>query len=465
MVLCLFAMPIQAQAATYQKLTYELTGGEITITGCDKAVKGKLEIPAKINGYPVTAIGEGAFEKCKELTEVVVPDCVKTIADGAFYQCKKLTKATLPKELTTLGYAAFSECEKLNKVNIPSGLTEIESFVFYGCVSLTEITIPDTATKIGLSSFSSCSSLKEVRIPAAVKTLDESAFSWCTSLTDVYISDGLNSMNATSFGHCGNLTGFWVSEGNGTYYSDDRGVLFLKSHQQLFLAPGGLSGSYTVPEGTRIVGWDSFDCPKLTELNLPASVGMMPYIYGSYGFSYCNNLMAVNVAEDNASFSSENGVLYNKSKTKLLFAPRGLQGSYTIPHTVTEIQGGAFSKCQKLTKLVFTGDLPVIAQGEFGNVTAEVWYPVNRSGWTQEVRHNYGGTLTWIPYEVENAPGDFDGDGQINNNDVAYLLWYTLFPEDYPISAKADFDADGQVDNNDVAYLLWHTLFPEDYPV
>ena len=76
MVLCLFAMPIQAQAATYQKLTYELTGGEITITGCDKAVKGKLEIPAKINGYPVTAIGEGAFEKCKELTEVVVPDCV-----------------------------------------------------------------------------------------------------------------------------------------------------------------------------------------------------------------------------------------------------------------------------------------------------------------------------------------------------------------------------------------------------
>ena len=61
--------------------------------------------------------------------------------------------------------------------------------------------------------------------------------------------------------------------------------------------------------------------------------------------------------------------------------------------------------------------------------------------------------------------GDLDGDGQINNNDVAYLLWHTLFPEDYPISDPADFDGDGKVNNNDVAYLLWHTLFPEDYPL
>lgn len=66
---------------------------------------------------------------------------------------------------------------------------------------------------------------------------------------------------------------------------------------------------------------------------------------------------------------------------------------------------------------------------------------------------------------VAPAPGDFDGDDAINNNDVAYLLWHTLFPEDYSVSSNADFDGDGQVNNNDVAYLLWHTLFPEDYPI
>ena len=61
--------------------------------------------------------------------------------------------------------------------------------------------------------------------------------------------------------------------------------------------------------------------------------------------------------------------------------------------------------------------------------------------------------------------GDLDHDGDIDNNDVEYLLWYTLFPEDYPIEDFADFDHSGEVDNKDVEYLLWYTLFPEDYPL
>ena len=66
---------------------------------------------------------------------------------------------------------------------------------------------------------------------------------------------------------------------------------------------------------------------------------------------------------------------------------------------------------------------------------------------------------------VRYTPGDMDCDGVVDNRDVEYLLWYTLFPEDYPLLVEADYDANGAVDNLDVEYLLWHTLFPEDYPV
>lgn len=63
------------------------------------------------------------------------------------------------------------------------------------------------------------------------------------------------------------------------------------------------------------------------------------------------------------------------------------------------------------------------------------------------------------------ANGDLDGDGSINNKDVEYLLWHTLFPDSYPIAGFADFDGNGFVNNKDVEYLLWHTLFPDSYPL
>ena len=61
--------------------------------------------------------------------------------------------------------------------------------------------------------------------------------------------------------------------------------------------------------------------------------------------------------------------------------------------------------------------------------------------------------------------GDFTGDDKVTDADVIYLLWHTVFPEDYPIEGDADFTGDNKVTDADVIYLLWHTVFPEDYPL
>ena len=61
--------------------------------------------------------------------------------------------------------------------------------------------------------------------------------------------------------------------------------------------------------------------------------------------------------------------------------------------------------------------------------------------------------------------GDINGDGNVDNQDVEYLLWYTLFPEEYSINQRADFNHDNSIDNLDVECLLWYTLFPEEYPL
>jgi len=66
---------------------------------------------------------------------------------------------------------------------------------------------------------------------------------------------------------------------------------------------------------------------------------------------------------------------------------------------------------------------------------------------------------------VQTAPGDLNGDDSVNDDDVILLLWHTLLPDLYPISAEADFNADGNINDEDVIYLLWHTLLPDLYPL
>ena len=86
-------------------------------------------------------------------------------------------------------------------------------------------------------------------------------------------------------------------------------------------------------------------------------------------------------------------------------------------------------------------------------------------GWDKEITPCQGDAVYTAQFIRVFIPGDLDQDEQVNNKDVEYLLWHTLFPEQYPIVGDADFNGDGTINNKDVGYLLWHTLFPESYPL
>lgn len=86
-------------------------------------------------------------------------------------------------------------------------------------------------------------------------------------------------------------------------------------------------------------------------------------------------------------------------------------------------------------------------------------------GWDKEVTACTGDAVYVARYEATAVELKYDLTDGVTNSDVIYLLWHTLFPENYPIDQRADFNADGFVDNSDVIYLLWHSLFPESYPI
>ena len=69
-----------------------------------------------------------------------------------------------------------------------------------------------------------------------------------------------------------------------------------------------------------------------------------------------------------------------------------------------------------------------------------------------------------IPMRTE-VSGDIDGDKQITYSDAVYLLMYSYFPDDYPVSQECDINGDGEINYSDAVHLLMYTFFPEEYPL
>ncbi len=85
-----------------------------------------------------------------------------TIGSAAFDGCRGLTSITLPNSVTSIGNSAFSGCSGLTSLTIPSSVTSIGDNAFYGCSGLTSITIPNSVTSIGSSAFSGCKNIENL---------------------------------------------------------------------------------------------------------------------------------------------------------------------------------------------------------------------------------------------------------------------------------------------------------------
>jgi len=109
----------------------------------------------------------------------------------------------------------------------------------------------------------------------------------------------------------------------------------------------------------------AFSGSGLISITIPASVTTIEL----WAFSSCTGLTAIYVDSGNTTYTSENGVLYNKAKTMLIRYPRGKTGDFTIPNSVTTIEHGAFSRCTNLTGITIPNSVTSIGEWVFENCT------------------------------------------------------------------------------------------------
>ena len=94
----------------------------------------------------------------------------------AFQGCRYLTYISIPNTITSIGHGAFAGCGIINFV-IPEGVTEIDAWAFYNCANLTNIVIPATVTKIGAEAFGLCNKLAHIYYKGTVTELERVTFS------------------------------------------------------------------------------------------------------------------------------------------------------------------------------------------------------------------------------------------------------------------------------------------------
>lgn len=348
----------------------------------------------------LTSIGWGAFEACRNLTSVTIPDSVTNIGFAVFRACSSLTSVTIPWRMTKVEEQAFNGCGKLTDVYYTgsqarwdrievSGNNEplLNATIHFEAASPvgtgscgenltwsvdgdgiltisgtgamwdyedvesegggwrtsapwydyapTELVFKEGVTQIGKSAFCGCDFKGSVTLPKGLTQIGAGAFSNCFNLTGVTIPQGVTSIGDNAFLNCRNLT------------------------------------SVVIPEGVTSIGVRAFGaCYGLTSVTIPKSVTSI----GEAAFSGC--LSNIYVDEGNASYSSVDGVLFNKDHTTLIAYPANREDTaYKIPEGVTSIGNWAFFSCWQLTDVTIPesvtsiGDYAFNWSGELNAIT------------------------------------------------------------------------------------------------
>ena len=119
----------------------------------------------------VKTIREHCFENMP-IKDIVLHNGIHKIGECAFRRCSDLTNVTIQDGLTSIGKGAFSECTGLQSIELPDSITSIDASAFRGCTGLQSIELPNNITSIGMGAFYGCTGFQSIEIRYNITYID-----------------------------------------------------------------------------------------------------------------------------------------------------------------------------------------------------------------------------------------------------------------------------------------------------
>ena len=372
---------------------YTVSSNEAKITGYT-GEDSRVEIPSVIGSYPVTEIGNYAFEGCKSLEELVIPESVKKLG---YYIIKDtaISSITIPKSISNVNYNSVSGgsngpltgAGSLKEVIFEEGMTWLPSYILASAnytSQVERVLMPDTVTTIGYAAFEDCKKLTEVDLPESLKTIGSYAFDGCTGIKMLTIPSSVRTVGNNAFVDCTGL-----EKVDFAYEAEDPSVA---ERDALTVGASAFYGctylsEIKLSENVTEIGDGAFEsCKSLKELVIPESVKKLGYYIiqdtAIRSITIPKSISNVNYSSVSGGY---NGPLTGASSLKEVIFEEGMtwlpsyilaSASYTsqvervvIPDTVTTIGYAAFEYCKKLTEVDLPERLETIGSYAFEGCT------------------------------------------------------------------------------------------------
>ena len=413
---------------------YQESNGRLTITKYTGSEENVV-IPDKINGFPVTAIGDSAFEFRHKLKRVTVPQGVIRIGNYVFDGCPSMDTIILPDSVQTIGRSIFGfyaenvtvyASEKSyafryaseHRIKVETG-TPAPFMPSVPAISADTAEEPPAAKRpepdffyrkngqeiilikyignrenvivpselaglpvkvIGKSAFSGCTVPVSIVLPESVTTIQKNAFDGCASLTCVTVPASVTAIADDIFGSAANQL---------TVITPENSMMHQYAEEHDLRTQNPSTEEPPAPEKPDVVIPEEPNDPEKDYRYQPESYGIAITKYTGH-----EEKVVIPATINKCEVLAIDRFAFNDSKETLK--------SITIPENVVRIGNMAFFACKKLVHVEFPESLRYITDSAFSccESLTEISFPDHLDSIGDSAFMNCGMTSVHLPMSV-----------------------------------------------------------------